>query len=51
VVIAYLTQAGPMRALLNHLGLLPSTGPPIAPARFNGGLAETTWQDDVPALQ
>jgi hypothetical protein len=51
VVLAYLTQPGPVKAILDHLGL-PSTGPPIAPARFNGGLAEaTTWEDDVPTLQ
>jgi hypothetical protein len=50
VVLAYLTQPGPVKAILDHLGL-PSTAPPIAPARFNGGLAEATWQDDVPALQ
>src|SRR5216684_1183562 len=50
VVLAYLTQPGPVKAILDHLGL-PSTGPPIAPARLSGGLAEATWQDDVPALQ
>jgi hypothetical protein len=50
VVLAYLTQPGPVKAILDHLGL-PSTGPPIAPARSSGGLAEATWQDDVPELQ
>jgi hypothetical protein len=50
VVLAYLTQPGPVKAILDHLGL-PSIGPPIAPARFNGGLAEATWEDDVPTLQ
>src|SRR5712692_1648874 len=50
VVLAYLTQPGPVKAILDHLGL-PSTGPPIAPARLSGGLAETNWQDDVSALQ
>jgi len=50
VVLAYLTQPGPVKAILDHLGL-PSTGPPIAPVRSTGGLAEATWQDDVPALQ
>jgi hypothetical protein len=52
VVLAYLTQPGPVKAILDHLGLPSSratTGD--APARFNGGLAEATWQDDVPALQ
>jgi hypothetical protein len=50
VVLAYLTQPGPVKAILDHLGL-PSTGPPIAPARFTAGPAEATWQDDVPVLQ
>ena len=36
VVLAYLTQPGPVRAILEHRGL-PSTGPPIAPARFDAG--------------
>ncbi len=34
VVLAYLTESGTVKAILEHLGL-PSTGPPIAPARFN----------------
>ena len=50
VVPAYLTQPGPVKAILDHLGL-PSTGPPIALARFTAGPAEATWQDDVPVLQ
>jgi len=50
VVLAYLTQPGPVKAILDHLGL-PSTGPPLAPARFIAGPAEATWQDDVPVLQ
>src|SRR5258707_7113896 len=29
----------------------PSTGPPLAPARFGAGPGETAWQDDVPELQ
>ena len=36
VVLAYLTQPGPVRTILDNLGL-PSTGPPIAPARFDAG--------------
>jgi len=50
VVPAYLTQPGPVKAILDHLGL-PSTGPPIAPARFTAGPADAVWQDDVPVLQ
>ena len=34
VVLAYLTESGTVKAILEHLGL-PSTGPPIAPARFS----------------
>src|SRR5262249_29931434 len=49
VVLAYLTQPGPVKAILDHLGL-PSTGPPIAPARFDAG-SDGAWQDDAPALQ
>jgi len=50
VVLAYLTQPGPVKTILDHLGL-PSTGPPLAPARFIAGPVEETWQDDVPVLQ
>src|SRR5471030_1494165 len=31
VMLAYLTEPGPVKAILDHLGL-PSTGPPLAPA-------------------
>lgn len=50
VVLAYLTEPGPVKAILDHLGL-PSTGPPLAPARFSAGPGQTAWQDDVPELQ
>jgi hypothetical protein len=50
VVLAYLTEPGPVKAILDHLGL-PSTGPPLAPARFTAGPVESGWQDDVPELQ
>jgi len=50
VVLAYLTEPVPVKAILDHLGL-PSTGPPLAPARFRAGPGETAWQDDVPELQ
>src|SRR5437899_12264234 len=49
VVLAYLTEPVPVKAILDHLGL-PSTGPPLAPARFRAGPAETAWQDDGPDL-
>ena len=50
VVLAYLTEPGPVKAILDHLGL-PSTGPPLAPACFTAGPGETAWQDDVPEVQ
>jgi hypothetical protein len=49
VVLAYLTEPGRVKAILDHLGL-PSTGPPIAPARFYAG-SDGAGQDDVPARQ
>jgi len=48
--VAYLTEPGPVKAILDHLGL-PSTGPPLAPVRFSAGPGETAWQDDVPELR
>jgi hypothetical protein len=50
VVLSYLTEPGPVKAILDHLGL-PSTGPPLAPARFTAGPVESGWQDAVPELQ
>ena len=50
MVLAYLTEPGPVKAILDHLGL-PSTGPPLAPVRFSAGPGETAWQDDVPELR
>jgi hypothetical protein len=47
--MAYFTQREPVKAILDHLGL-PSTGPSIAPARFNVE-SDGAWQDDVPALR
>ena len=35
VVLAYLTQPGPVKAILEHLGLT-STGPTVSPARSEG---------------
>ncbi len=45
VVLAYLTEPRTVKAILDHLGL-PSTGPPIAPARFD---ADGAWPDELPA--
>ena len=35
VVLAYLTQPGPVKAILEHLALT-STGPTVSPARSEG---------------
>ncbi len=50
VVLAFLTDAKVVKAILEHLGLR-ATGPPIAPARRHEQSEFTTWQDDVPELQ
>jgi hypothetical protein len=50
VVLAFLTEEKVVKAILEHLGL-PTTGPPLAPARRSQQPELTTWQDDVPALQ
>ena len=50
VVLAFLTERKTVRAILEHLNL-PTTGPPIAPARVRGAAGVEPWQDDVPALQ
>jgi hypothetical protein len=39
-----------VKAILEHLGL-PTTGPPVAPARPNESPEFAIWQDDVPELQ
>jgi len=39
-----------VKQILEHLGL-PSTGPPLAPARAGRFAQDNPWQDDVPALQ
>ena len=39
-----------LKEILEHMGL-PSTGPPIAPARLTSEDGDAAWQDDVPELQ
>jgi len=39
-----------VKEILEHLGL-PTTGPPIAPARIASAGEDAPWQDDVPELQ
>ena len=49
-VIAFITERAVVKAILEHLGL-PTTGPPIAPARSTAPQDPALWQDDVPSLQ
>jgi len=50
VVLAFVTEKKVVKEILEHLGL-PSTGPPIAPARIPSGGEDASWQEDVPELQ
>jgi hypothetical protein len=50
VVLAFVTEERVVKEILEHLGL-PSTGPPIAPARVGAAGEDPGWQDDVPELQ
>ena len=52
-VLAFVTERNVVREVLDHLGL-PSTGPPVAPARSRRQPEPGAWQgdlalDDVPA--
>jgi len=49
-VIAFIAERTVVKAILEHLGL-PTTGPPIAPARSTASPDLAPWQDDVPTLQ
>jgi hypothetical protein len=48
-VTAFIEERKTIEAILGHLGL-PTTGPPLAPAR-GGESAEDGWRDDVPVLE
>ncbi len=50
VVLAFVTEKKVVKEILDHLGL-PTTGPPVAPARNTAAGEDTPWQDDVPELQ
>jgi hypothetical protein len=50
VVLAFITEMKIVKEILEHLGL-PTTGPPIAPARMAAAGEGAPWQDDVPELQ
>ncbi len=49
-VLAFITERAVVKAILEHLGL-PTTAPPIAPARSTAPPDLAPWQDDVPTLQ
>jgi len=50
VVLAFITEKKVVKEILEHLGL-PSTAPPLAPARIAPAGEDAPWQDDVPELQ
>jgi len=48
-VLAFVTEKKVVKNILEHLGL-PTTSPPIAPARIAAS-DKDAWQDDVPEQQ
>jgi len=50
VVLAFVNDEKVVKKILEHLGL-PTTGPPVAPARRNESPEFAIWQNDVPELQ
>jgi hypothetical protein len=50
VVLAFMTEKKIVKEILEHLGL-PTTGPPVAPARIAAACEDAPWQDDLPELQ
>ena len=49
-MLAFITEKRVVKEILEHLGL-PTTGPPVAPARLTAAGEDAPWQDDVPELQ
>ena len=45
-VLAFVTEPRAVREILDHLGL-PSTGPPVAPARSRAHVDPSPWQGDL----
>ncbi|MFL5311780.1 MAG: hypothetical protein ACJ79H_15185 [Myxococcales bacterium] len=46
VVLAFITDKRVVNEILDHVGL-PTTGPPVLPARTDPQFADAPWQDDV----
>jgi hypothetical protein len=49
-VISFIKERVVIERILGHLGL-PTTGPPIPPARLSEHSESAQWQEDVPDLQ
>ncbi len=49
VVLAFVTEKKVVKEILEHLGL-PTTGPPVAPARIAAACEDPPSQDDLPEL-
>ena len=48
-MLAFVTEKKVVKEILEHLGL-PTTGPPVAPARIAAACEDPPWQDDLPEL-
>jgi hypothetical protein len=49
-MLAFVTEKKIVKEILEHLGL-PTTGPPVAPARTAAPSEDAPWLDDLPELQ
>ena len=49
-MLAFVTEKKIVKEILEHLGL-PTTGPPVSPARIAAACEDAPWQDDLPELQ
>ena len=49
-MLAFVTEKKIVKEILEHLGL-PTTGPPVSPARIAAACEDAPWQDHVPELQ
>jgi hypothetical protein len=48
-VLAFVSEKKIVKEILEHLGL-PTTGPPVAPARIAAAREDLAWQVDLPEL-